>query len=812
MLSQWGLAQYSISGIIRDADTSSPLEYAEIYEINTGKFAPCTEEGKFTISDLPSGTYQLVLFSVEYNTDTTEVTIANGDITQDIYATKLSQLLSTVEIKARKQAIFAMRRLKPIEGTSIYAGKKSEVVQLDQIVGALASNTSRQIYAQVAGLNIYENNDAGLQLNVGGRGLDPNRTANFNTRQNGYDISADVLGYPESYYTPPAEALQEIQVVRGAASLQYGTQFGGLINFKMKEPDPFKKVSANIKQTLGSYGLNTTYAELSGTVDKFSYLTYYNRKSGDGYRDFSDYTSDNAYLYLGYKFTDKTELSGEVTYLDYLAQQAGGLTDGQFSEDSRQHTRERNWFDIDWLLYRLKLEHKFSEKATWDVSIFGLDARRSAVGYRGNPILLNSNPITDLDEQDAQGNYINPRDLLVGEFNNWGLESRYLHQYELGDKKAAILVGTKYYNASNTTLQGPGSNGRDADFTLANTEYPDYPNQSYFTFPNRNLALFGEHIFFLSDKLSITPGIRYEYIKTESEGQYQKVVFDNAGNPIDNQTLTDNNLLKRNLLLLGVGVSYKPSPSIEYYGNLSQNYRSVTFSDIRTVSPSFIIDPDIRDEKGWTFDLGSRGRIGKQFNYDVGLYSLLYDNRIGIILDDRANRVRKNIGTALIYGLEGYGEWNILKSINEDITDRKASIFLNTALTGSSYLQSEANNIKGKQVEFIPLANIKTGAKLGYRNFLASIQYSYVSEQYTDAENSPIAADGDSRSGIIGTIPAYDILDLSFSYQYRFITVDAGVLNLLDNTFFTRRATGYPGPGIIPSEGRSVYVTVGLHF
>ena len=78
-------------------------------------------------------------------------------------------------------------------------------------------NNSRQIYAQISGLNIYQNDDAGLQLNIGGRGLDPNRTSNFNTRQNGYDISADVLGYPESYYSPPAEAVREIQIVRGAA-------------------------------------------------------------------------------------------------------------------------------------------------------------------------------------------------------------------------------------------------------------------------------------------------------------------------------------------------------------------------------------------------------------------------------------------------------------------------------------------------------------------------------------------------------------------------------------------------------------------
>ena len=72
---------------------------------------------------------------------------------------------------------------------------------IDELYSNLSLNTSRQIFSQVSGLNIYQNDDAGLQLNVGGRGLDPNRTSNFITRQNSYDISADVLGYPESYYT-----------------------------------------------------------------------------------------------------------------------------------------------------------------------------------------------------------------------------------------------------------------------------------------------------------------------------------------------------------------------------------------------------------------------------------------------------------------------------------------------------------------------------------------------------------------------------------------------------------------------------------
>jgi len=69
---------------------------------------------------------------------------------------------------------------------------------------------------------------------------------------------------------------------------------------------------------------------------------------------------------------------------------------------------------------------------------------------------------------------------------------------------------------------------------------------------------------------------------------------------------------------------------------------------------------------------------------------------------------------------------------------------------------------------------------------------------------------GDLRKGIIGPVPAYAILDFSLSYRYQRYTVEAGVNNLTNTRYFTRRATGYPGPGIIPSDPRSFYLTVGL--
>ena len=202
----------------------------------------------------------------------------------------------------------------------------------------------------------------------------------------------------------------------------------------------------------------------------------------------------------------------------------------------------------------------------------------------------------------------------------------------------------------------------------------------------------------------------------------------------------------------------------------------------------------------------------KTISYDLSVFGLFYDDRIGIILDDRANRVRKNIGTAFIYGLEMFGEINLIEIIKSESSKVRAGIFINTAITKSSYLRSEENNVEGKQVEFIPKLNFKTGINFGYKNFSGSLQWIYLSEQYTDVENSSIAMEGDMRNGLIGQIPKYDVMDLSLSYLMGRFKLETGINNLLDEKYFTRRAISYPGPGIIPSDSRSFYSTLQVKF
>jgi len=808
------LGQHNLSGNIIDLETQTTIPFIKIYDTTSGKETVSDAEGDFVLTDLQSGAHTIIFYNE--NAVWHEEIFVLADNKNVSVAVNRTISLSEVIIQAKRREVFNLKRAKDVEDMTIYAGKKSEFVLVDQIVGNKSNSNARQIYAQVAGLNIYESNNCGLQLSIGGRGLDPNRTSNFNVRQNSYDISADVLGYPESYYTPPAEAMEEIQIIRGAASLQYGTQFGGLINFKLKSPStkPLEIVTRQSYDTNCGYA---TFNSFSGTNGKFSHYTFVSYKNNldAAPRANMNLEALNAFTDLNYKLSDKTSIGLEYTHLSYTAQQAGGLTDAQFERNPFFSNRTRNWFAVNWNLLTAKFTHNFSEDERFNAILWGMNSSRSAIGFRTNRV----SQIDDLEE---------PRDLQVGDFRNWGAELRYLKNYSLGSKKSTILVGTKYYQAFNEERQGPGTAGNDANFNFQDFAIENLPTelrQSDFKFPNLNMALFAENIFYVSDQLSITPGIRFEHIKTESEGTFRLVNRDLAGNALLDTTFEDNRTRDRSFLLMGLGLSFKPNDAFETYGNFSQNYRSVTFSDIRIINPSLQVDPNIDDEKGFTADLGIRGRYKRILSYDANVFGLFYEGRIDEVIrtatrlnafgetveNGRIVRFRGNIGDALIYGFESLLDWNIRETIFPDNNEFKLNYYVNFAFTKSVFTSSEISGVEGKELPFAPNVNLRTGLNMGHKNVLLSLQYSYLSDQFTDASNAPRDVN-DNLSGIVGAIPAYRVFDLSLRYRFKKYTLETGINNFTNELFFTQRATGYPGPGIIPAAPRSWFVTLQYQF
>ena len=80
-------------------------------------------------------------------------------------------------------------------------------------------------------------------------------------------------------------------------------------------------------------------------------------------------------------------------------------------------------------------------------------------------------------------------------FNNYGFESRLLHNYNFLNKKSIFLFGLKYYKSNNTSVQGPGTDGYGSNFDFQYQDYPYYNNQSNYKYPNQNISLFTENIF-----------------------------------------------------------------------------------------------------------------------------------------------------------------------------------------------------------------------------------------------------------------------------------------------------------------------------
>jgi Fe(3+) dicitrate transport protein len=78
-------------------------------------------------------------------------------------------------------------------------------------------------------------------------------------------------------------------------------------------------------------------------------------------------------------------------------------------------------------------------------------------------------------------------------------------------------------------------------------------------------------------------------------------------------------------------------------------------------------------------------------------------------------------------------------------------------------------------------------------------------EHYTDASNARRVS-----GAVNGIIPSYFVADFSLAYEWRMLRMETSCNNLLNQMYFTRRADSYPGPGIIPSDARSFYISLGV--
>ncbi len=722
------------------------------------------------------------------------------------------QAQDTTKVQALKEVIVEGKksvpeRLQEVEGLTIFSGKKNEVIRLSSIDANLTTNNSRQIFSRVPGVTIWENDGSGTQVSVGVRGLNPNRSWEFNTRQNGYDVSSDVFGYPEAYYNPPMEAVEKIEIVRGGASLQYGSQFGGLLNYVLKKETSGKPFTFQSQNTIGSFGMLSSFNAISGNTKKWNYSAYSHYRKGNGWRQNGQYEVRNTHAFLQYKINAKSSLSVEYTNMDYQIQQSGGLTDAQYKVDSRQSVRQRNWFSAPWNIAALNFDTKIQKNISINIKVFGLIGERNSIGFTAAPHVK--------DTVNTLLKDYNNRQIDRDFYKNIGSELRGIYSYNLFKQKSNLAFGGRIYQAKTTRKQrGQGDSGFDYNTNILTDKFP-----AELEFTTNNIAFFAENQFKLNNKFSVTPGIRYENIVSALKGR-----LSTTGNT---EVYVTPKSTKRSLFLAGIGLEYKLKTS-NVYANISQAYRPVLFSDITPPSTTDVIDDNLKDANGFSADLGYRGSLFDYLNFDVSAFYIQYNNRIGTIrqfIDNDPTKAtyqyRTNLGKSVNKGVEAYIDLNITKALKMNKKIGGLNLFASLAFINAEYVDFKTTsitgavpnivikevNLKNNKVEYAPSQIHNIGLTYSLKGFSTTVQTRISTDVYSDATNTEIP----NAMGTSGKIDGYQVYDISMEYKFsKNYNIRFSINNLTNTKYATRRAGGYPGPGLISGEGRTINLGIGI--
>jgi len=784
-----------LKGRILD-EKQMPVQGASVVLDGTVRGVQSDLKGNFEIKDFPKGSYNLIVSLVGFKSFSEEFSIEERETKiLDLVLNEQTVLLDEFQFSVSR-GIFGQDQLPEVDEFRINAGRKTEVILIGEINANLAMNNSRQIFGKTPGITIWENDGSGIQLGVASRGLNPNRSWEFNVRMNGYDITPDPMGYPEAYFTPPMEVVEQIEIIRGASSLQFGPQFGGLMNFVLRKPDKSTRFTAETINTFGSNGLFSSFNYVGGTEGKWNYTAYYQKRVGNGWRENGYFNTDHAHIELNYAASNKLKLGMEMTYMTTESQQPGGLTDAQFEEDPNQSTRSRNWFSTPWFVPSFSAEYLVSQKTKLSLKAFGTLAERNSVGF-----------VRPINVEDDLGNRQVDRDF----YTTYGSELRLSSSYTMFGKEHTLMSGVRYFNGHIDRKQlGGGTSGTDMDFSVAAGDY-----RRDLDFSNVNMAAFAENLFRFSDKFLVTAGMRLESIRSVMEGQLNLA----NGNP----QVLDLISRTRSFALLGVGAEYHVTPGTEFYTNFSQAYRPVLISDLTPPATTDVIDPNLKDSRGYNVDFGYRGSLFSYLKFDLSYFNLNYADRIGTIAQTREDgsiyQFRSNLGNSISKGFEGYVELDPITALFQSSRIGYLHLFASLAFIDATYQdfaitsvsngEIQTRNLNGNQVENAPRKINRYGATYNLGKFSMTWQMSDIGMAYADALNT----EAPNATATVGVIPAYRVQDLSASWNvWKQHSVKTGVNNLTDERYFTRRAGGYPGPGILPADGRTFYFTLALKF
>lgn len=708
--------------------------------------------------------------------------------------------------------------LPDVEGTRINSGKKTSFVKPEEFP-AIANNNYREALATTPGLLVSEEPSSPI-INIGYRGLDSQRSESTQMLKDGVSIKNEQFGFPESHYAPILDAIERIEFIRAGASLQFGPQPGGAINFVTRMPQrdvPFEFLTKNL---FGSDELYQNFTSANGTAGPLGYYAYYDHREREGFRTNSDYEVNAGSVKLVYDVSADSHLVLILDGYDEEHGEPGGLTevpvfgeDGSLVPGLALYSRDRNvttrFFDrfrLERYYATLEYQKIVSEDTQIDIKAFGGYLSRFSKRQRGGDFGIAPDPNPEPDS-DASTN-----DIQLREDWTQGAELRLRHDYNLFGDTSTLAGGLYFYHAvqDRSDKRGETPDAEEGVLRRFNT------GETY------DGSIFAENRFHFG-RLSITPGVRLEF--------FQQSLSESV-----NTTKPGEDLLERSdfsfVPLFSLGASYvlleaqeivsgSPAagdskgvkdvaprvttggpPRVEVYGTVAQAYRPRTYGELVPTGPGSIVNGDLEEGHSLQFELGTRGKPLPYLTFDVGAFYFDFEDQVGDITITNANGTFSstgNVGDARYSGFEAAAELDVLGMINGGAESRygRFNLYGNITLLDTEFTSGPN---KGFDTTYAPDYQFKIGGIYRWKEVAkVGLLGTFVDDSYADVNNTPSHF-----------IPAYAVWDLTAEIKFwdGQLGLIAGINNLFDEDYYGE----IRDEGIVPAYRRNYYGGVTVRF
>jgi len=741
------------------------------------RFSTSDGEGRFGFSDVSPGSYVLEAVAAGFSLAQKSVLLQPGetlslDVTLEPGTFTESVTVIASHLGGRRET------LERIPGSI-------EVIDPELLARSHPFNFSEAL-RKATGVNVRDEEGFGLRPNIGLRGLNPTRSSKVLLLEDGLFVTYAPYGDNASYYHPPIERFQSIEVMKGSSQIAYGpVTVGGVINYLT--PAPPLHPSGYAMVTTGNRDFLDAKVAYGGTWGMTGLLLDATRKQGDGARD-NVYSEVNDFTLklvqtLGPRqtLTFKGNYYGEESNVTY-----SGLRQAEYEQDPRQNPFANDFFYGDRIGASATHSFLLRPDTLLTTQLYGMAFSRDWWRQSSNS---GQRPNDSADPNCGGMANLNATCGIEGrlrDYSHFGVDSRVRFGHGLfGARSEAELGGRLHFEDQDRIQQnGDGPTSRSG----VTVEDNERKNDAYSLFV-QNRTLLGDW--------TITPGVRVEGVSYERTNHLA-----NGGAGVSGTT----DLVQ---WVPGIGASYRIGAAGTAFGGVHRGWAPPRTEDVIRNATGGVVELD--PELSWNYELGVRSEPSPGLRVDATWFRMDYENQVvPASVAGGQGATLTNGGKTRHQGFEMGArlDFGAAFSTPLDLFARVAYTFVPTAeFQGERFSNipgSSTVSVEGNRLPYAPenLLNVSFGYKhsSGLDLFLEGV---LVGEQFADDLNSL----DPSADGQRGLIPGYTLWNATASYDWEEIrsTLFVTVKNLTDELYIADRVRG-----IVP--GSPQLVQVGVRF